>query len=129
MQPISETTKSYDQMLIVEKYERVIAYLYPIAQSISAQHGVAKKMFLECLLEQPGLFINAGKSLQISKIYSADAGLSNIRFWLRFLTSIKCLTPHQLQTAQTMLAEIGALVGTWIKNKQKTGQVGQKQLS
>lgn len=129
MQPISETTKSYDQMLIVEKYERVISYLYPIAQSVPAKHGIAKKMFLECLLEQPGLFINAGKSLQISKIYSADAGLANVRFWLRFLHSIKCLTSHQLETSQIMLAEVGSLIGAWIKNKQKTGQVGQKQLS
>ena len=87
MQPIDEVGKCYDQMAIVEKYERVIAYLYPIAQSIPRKHGVARQMFLECLLGQPDLIIQAGKSNQVSKIYIADAGLAHLRFWMRFLNT------------------------------------------
>lgn len=34
MEPIEEAVKCYDQMLIVEKYEKVISYLYPIAQRL-----------------------------------------------------------------------------------------------
>jgi len=34
MKPTEQATQCYDQMAIVEKYERVIAYLYPIAQSV-----------------------------------------------------------------------------------------------
>lgn len=52
MEPIEEGVKCYDQMLIVEKYEKVISYLYPIAQSLPRAHGVARNMFLECLLGQ-----------------------------------------------------------------------------
>ena len=52
MQPEKEVTQCYEQMNIVEKYETVIAYLYPIAQNIPRKHGVAKAMFIECLLEQ-----------------------------------------------------------------------------
>ncbi len=51
MEPEKEVTQCYEQMNIVEKYETVIAYLYPIAQNIPRKHGVAKAMFIECLLE------------------------------------------------------------------------------
>ena len=40
MQPVEELGRSFDQMVIVEKYERVVAYLYPIAQSMPRKHGV-----------------------------------------------------------------------------------------
>lgn len=60
MEPITEATRCYDQMLIVEKYEKVISYLYPIAQSLPRAHGVARNMFLESLLGQVELFIVAG---------------------------------------------------------------------
>ena len=79
-------------MAISEKYERVIAYLYPIAQSIPRKHGVVRDMFLQCLLGQPDLFFQAGKSNQVSRIYAADAGLAQLRFWMRFLVSIKFFT-------------------------------------
>lgn len=68
MQPEKEVTQCYEQMNIVEKYETVIAYLYPIAQNIPRKHGVAKAMFIECLLEQVKLIVEAGKSGQISRL-------------------------------------------------------------
>jgi hypothetical protein len=108
MEPIQES-KCYDQMAIVEKYERVIAYLYPIAQSVPRKHGIARDMFLQCLLGNPELLIQAGKSNQVSKIYVADGGLANLRFWMRFLSAIRCITPHQLQTAQILVAEVGVM--------------------
>jgi hypothetical protein len=121
MEPTGELTQCYDQMAIVEKYERVISYLYPIAQSMPRKHGVAREMFLACLLGQPDLFFQAGKSNQVSKIYTADASLAQVRFWMRFLHSIKAMTTHQIQTAQVLLAEVGAMVGAWIKRRQKQG--------
>ena len=123
MQPIQES-KCYDQMAIVEKYERVIAYLYPIAQSVPRKHGVARDMFLQCLLGMPDLLIQAGKSNQVSKIYVADGGLANLRFWMRFLFTIRCITQHQLQTAQIMAAEVGGMINTWIKKRKSLGQSG-----
>jgi hypothetical protein len=124
MQPTEQATQCYDQMAIVEKYERVIAYLYPIAQSMPRKHGVAREMFLQCLLGVPDLLFQAGKSNQISKIYTADAGLAQLRFWMRFLLSIKAMTTHQLQTAQILLSEVGKMVGAWIKGRQSMGRVG-----
>ncbi len=121
MEPTKDATTCYDQMAIVEKYERAIAYLYPIAQSMPRKHGVAREMFLQCLLGIPDLLFQAGKSNQVSKIYTADAALAQLRFWMRFLLSIHAMTAHQLQTAQILLAEVGAMVGAWIKRRQKQG--------
>ena len=69
MEPEKEVAQCYEQMNIVEKYETVIAYLYPIAQNIPRKHGVAKAMFIECLLEQVKLIVEAGKSGQISRLF------------------------------------------------------------
>lgn len=126
MQPEKEVTQCYEQMNIVEKYETVIAYLYPIAQNIPRKHGVAKAVFIECLLEQVKLIVEAGKSGQISRLYVADAGLSQLRFWLRFLVSkqVRSITPHQVETAQVLIAEVGRLLGAWIVKQKRRGQHG-----
>lgn len=124
MQPTEQATQCFDQMAIVEKYERVIAYLYPIAQSMPRKHGIAREMFLQCLFGIPDLLFQAGKSNQVSKIYAVDAGLAQVRFWLRFLFSIHAMTSHQLQTAQVLIAEVGKMIGAWIKSRQSKGQVG-----
>lgn len=126
MEPEKEVAQCYEQMNIVEKYETVIAYLYPIAQNIPRKHGVAKAMFIECLLEQVKLIVEAGKSGQISRLYVADAGLSQLRFWLRFLVSkqVRSITPHQVETAQVLIAEVGRLLGAWIVKQKRRGQHG-----
>jgi hypothetical protein len=80
MEPEKEVVQSYEQMAIVEKYETAIAYLYPVAQNLPRRHGVAREMFLECLLGQVQLFVEAGKSGQISRLYVADAGLAQLQF-------------------------------------------------
>jgi hypothetical protein len=123
MQPIKDSG-CYDQMAIVEKYERVISYLYPIAQSVPRKHGVARDMFLQCLLSVPDTLVQAGKSNQVSKLYAADAQLAHLRFWVRFLVSIKCATLHQQETSQVLIAEVGAMLGTWIKHRKAQGQSG-----
>lgn len=78
MNPTKDAAACYDQMVIVEKYERVIAYLYPIAQSIPRKHGVVRDMFLKTLFGQAELFYEAGKTNQIGKVYIADAGLAHL---------------------------------------------------
>lgn len=120
----TEELACYDQLAIVEKYERIIAYLYPIAQSIPRKHGVARDLFLHCLMGQADLFFQAGKSNQISRIYAADAGLAHLRFWMRFLHGQRCMSHHQLLTAQALAAEVGGMVNAWIKRRKKQGQTG-----
>lgn len=126
MEPIKEAHFCYDQMAIVERYESVIAYLYPIAQNVSRKHGIARDRFLGCLFDQVDLFIEAGKSNQISRLYAADAGLAKLRWWMRFLTkpSVRSMTSHQCETAQVLLAEVGKMMGAWIVKQKRKGQAG-----
>ena len=87
MKPERDLLTCDTQLAIVEKYETVISYLYPIAQNMPRSHSTARDMFLACLLDQARLFIEAGKSNQISRLYIADAGLATLRFWLRQLNA------------------------------------------
>lgn len=117
--------ESNEQLLIVQKYETFINYIYPILQNIPREHGVAKEMLLKDMLGQVNLFIQAGKSNQISRLYEADAGLANLRFWVRFLShkDRKIITLKQHQTAEIMLSEVGKLLGSWIVNKRNSSKV------
>lgn len=126
MNPIKDYTSSYDQMVIVEKFEAVYDYLYPITQNIPNKHGVIKKMLLECLLEQFKLFHIAGKSSQISRLNEADAGLAYLRNLLRLLSKpyIKSMTIHQVETAQVLIAEVGKIMGAWMVKIKRKGQAG-----
>lgn len=119
----ADASQTYEPMAVVEKYESVIRYLYPIAQNLPRKHGVARDMFLACLLGQVQLFVEAGKSNQISRLYVADGGLANLRFWLRFLAGeqVKSITPHQVKTAQMLLADVGKILGAWIIKHKRRG--------
>ena len=77
------------------------------------------KFLIEALLAQPALFIKAGKSGHISRLYEADAGLAHLRFWLRFCSNPdrNIITLRQHQAAEVMIAEVGRILGSWIASK------------
>ena len=113
--------KPSDHLAIVEKYEIFLHYVYPIAQSMPRKHGVVRDMFLRAALGQVDLFILAGKSNQISRLYAADAGLANLRFWLRFVSHYRIITPHQHEVALRHVSEVGQMLGAWIKGAKHRG--------
>ena len=105
-------------MLIVEKHERVIAYLYPIVQRTPRKNAVVRDKMLACLFDQADYVMQAGKSGQVSKIYLADANLAMLRFYVRFYKEVlNHLTTNQERHAQALIAEVGALIGSWIGRK------------
>ena len=118
-----DQTATYEQLAVVEKYEAVVDYLYPIIQNCPRKHGVARDEMLRTLFGQVEHLIAAGKSGQPSRLYAADANLATLRFWLRFASSSKLtiLTPHQHQVALVLVAEVGAMIGSWIKSAKLRG--------
>jgi hypothetical protein len=118
-----DENSSYQQLAIVEKYERFIEYIYPILQNCPRKHGVARDAVLAAMFSQVDLFIIAGKSQQASRLYAADANLALLRFWLRFMSSPsrRLMTFHQHQTALVLIAEVGKMLGTWIKGMKGRG--------
>lgn len=114
---------SAKQLAIVEKCETFINYVYPIAQSIPRNHGIARDAFLQAMFSQVELFVIAGKSGQVSRLYSADAGLATLRFWLRFLADPrrKLISQNQHRVALIHLAEVGGMLNAWIKSAKSKG--------
>ena len=115
---IKDKQASPDQMLMIEKHERVIAYLYPIVQRTPRKDGVVRDKMLACLFDQADYIMQAGKSGHLSKLYAADANLAMLRFYIRFYREgIRHLTAKQECHALALIAEVGSLLGAWIKNK------------
>lgn len=120
---IQDEIVSQRQLAIVERYEGFVNYTYPIMLNIRRAHGRVRDRVIDAMFEQVHLFIEAGKSSQISKLYMADAGLAALRFYLRFLADPvrKLISKKQHQVASVHLAETGNLLGAWIKNMRRKG--------
>lgn len=118
MNLVKDKNTTNDQMLIVEKYERVISYLYPIVQRTPRKDAVVRDKVLGCLFEGANLFFQAGKTNQIGRLYAADANLALLRFYVRFYReNIKQLTSKQETHALALIGEVGNLLGAWINRK------------
>lgn len=108
---------SAKNLIIIEKYEEFVNYIYPVLQNIQRKHGVAKEHITLCVFNQIELFYKALKSTQKSRLYEADANLASIRFYLRFLVDEKrkLISKKQHQTASIKLAEVGKILNSWIQ--------------
>ena len=123
-QPISNDPSNehhcMQQLAIVERYEGFVNYVYPLLLGIPRAHHVVRDRAIGAVLDQVALFIAAGKSGSLSKLYAADAGLASLRFYLRFCAAPgrKHISRHQHQTAAIHLAEVGKKLGAWIRRLQ-----------
>jgi len=112
-------TSGANGLIVIEKYEEFVNYIYPVLQNIQRKHGVVKERVLLIIFEQVELFYKALKSSQKSRLYEADSNLASIRFYLRFLSdgNRKLITQKQHQVASIKLGEVGKIVNSWIKGK------------
>lgn len=113
-------------LAIVEKFEKAVAYLYPIFQKCPRSHGVLRDRLIGLLFDQVGFLYQAAKSKQASKLYAADANLATLRFWLRFASDpkLKFLSHHQHKVALRHIAETGSMLGQWIRSAKGNGRSG-----
>ena len=108
-----------NNLVLTEKYDEFVQYVYSRAINMSRKHHVLRDEFLRLIFAQYGLFADAAKSNQVSKLYAADAGLAHIRVLLRFLSDpeIKLLSRRQRQQEQMVsLAALAARVSSSSKN-------------
>ena len=126
METLDDEFSSHKQLAIVERFEGFINYMYPIALNIRRTHFVVRDRFINAMFEQVGMFSQAGKSGQVGKLYLADAGLSELRFMVRFMadTKRKLISRHQSEVAGIHLAETGKMLGSWIKARNARGERG-----
>ncbi|WP_435659253.1 hypothetical protein [Ignatzschineria indica] len=108
-----------ENLIIIEKYNRFVNYVYNPLINTNRKHKVARDALLQAISEQYRLFHYAVKSNQKSRIYDADAGLSYIRSLMRLLIHNKndrrCFTLKQISVAESLLAEVGAILGSMLK--------------
>jgi hypothetical protein len=114
-------------LAIVEKYEAVVTYLYPILQNCPRRHATLRDKLIGLMFDQVEHLYQAAKSKQASRLYAADANLAALRFWLRFAAdpARKIISPRQHTMALRHLAETGAMLGQWIKTAKGNGRSGQ----
>ena len=119
----SELMSYSENLIIIEKYDDFINYIYPVLQNVPRKHGVIKERLLNLLFEQIEVFYKALKSNQKSKLYEADAGLASIRHHLRFFadSNRRLISQKQHQVASIKLAEVGGVLNSWIKGRQESG--------
>ena len=122
METLSDEFASQKQLRIIERFEGFVNYTYPIALNIRRTHHVARDRFINMMFEQVGMFSLAGKSGQVSKLYLADAGLSDLRYMVRFLADgkRKLISRRQAEVASIHPAETGCMLGAWINTKNAT---------
>ena len=106
-------------LIIIEKYDGFVNYIYPIVQNMDRKHGTVKEMITQSIFIQVELFYKALKSEQKSKLHEADTNLATIRYWLRFMAEDKrrFISKRQHQTASIKIDEVGKILGTWIRGK------------
>lgn len=106
-------------LVIIEKYDGFVNYIYPIVQNMERRHGTVKEMITQSIFIQVELFYKALKSDQKSKLHEADANLATIRYWMRFMADNKrrFISKHQHQVASIKIDEVGSILGAWIKGK------------
>lgn len=110
-------SKTQNNLIIVEKYEIFLNYIYPEIQKVDRKDGFVKQKFINLLFETVDCIYKATKVSQVSKLYELDAYLSAIRFYLRFLSSEerKLLSLEKATQAEIKLSEVGKILNSWIK--------------
>ena len=123
MEVLKDEQASHREMAIIERFGVFVDYTYPIAINIRRTHQLVRDMLITSMFEQANVFAQAGKTSQVSRLYAADAGLSHLRFQLRFLADEKrkLISRHQHEVASVHLAEVGRMLGAWIKAKGAKG--------
>jgi|AntDeeMinimDraft_6_1070357.scaffolds.fasta_scaffold45920_1 hypothetical protein len=110
---------SRQSLAILDRYDEAAGYIYQRVQQAPKRHGRYRDKLLDAVLAVPGLLYAAAKSGQISRLYVADAALAELRWMLRFAahSDRRIISHHQQTHAEVLLAEVGKMLGEWIKNK------------
>jgi hypothetical protein len=118
LEPIPDN-KAANQLTILSKYNTFFMYLYPILINMSGRHRVLRDKTIDVMLNQIHLFNDAIKSNQVGKLYIADSGIATLRELLRILSDekVKLLSQKQYGVSSLHLAEVGKILGSWIKQK------------
>jgi hypothetical protein len=111
-----------EDMVILTRTFDLLAWLLPKAERFPRvyQRTVAQRMMDAALDFQEILFEaqSQGGSTRQKHLREADAALNKLRLYLRLAHRWKWLNDGQYQHVSTLVAEIGRLLGGWLKANQ-----------
>lgn len=113
--------KKEEELIIIQKFDDFIQYIYPKVQNIDRTHGYVKQKFINLLFDEIECLYKAVKTTQISKLYEADSNLAAIRYYLRFFShkDRKLLSLQQAEHSGRLIAEVGKIMNSMINKKGK----------
>ena len=108
-----------EKMIIFTRTYDLITWLLPLTEKFPrSQRFVATKRLQSAVLNFQELIIEANSqrgSLRAEKLRAADAELRKTRLYLRLSERWQWITPGQYRHVSQMVAEIGKLLGGWMK--------------
>lgn len=132
-------SKNGSGLILIEKYDKFLHYIYPILQEIPRKHGILKEKTILLVFQQADLIYKLVKSKPLNKtrLYELDAGIATVRHHLRFLAETKnivvtfdkkqnkqikknanfLLNKKRHGVASILIAEVGKILGSILKNK------------
>ncbi len=109
------------EMVILTRTFDLLDWLLPKAKQFpkSYRSTVSQRLFDSALDFQEALFDaqSQGGSTRQKHLRAADSALNKLRLYLRLVHRWRWLNDGQFQHVSTMVAEIGRLLGAWIKSR------------
>ena len=96
----ADPSKEAHGLYMVEKYERVIDYLYPLAQTIPRKHGTFRELLIRQLFLVAEHLNDAIKANQLSRCYVLDGAMGQLHHGdgQNSLVSLELAAPCRLST-------------------------------
>jgi len=108
-----------DEMIVFTRCYDLLAWLLPKAETFprAFRFTVTQRLVGAALDLQEALFEaqSQREAARLASLRSADAALARLRLYLRLAHQWRWLTGGQFEHASKMVAEIGRLLGGWLK--------------
>ena len=110
---------SSSEMVILTRTFDFLNWLIPKAEKFPKiyRHNVAQRMLDAALDFQESIFLAQAfdGQIRLRHLRQADAHLNMVRLYLRLALNLHVLSSGQYQHVSQMVAELGRLLGGWIK--------------
>jgi hypothetical protein len=114
-----------DEMIVLTRVYDLLAWLVPKGEGFPRvyRHTVTKRLMDSALDLQDWLFLAQTRrgAARRAVLADCDAALSRLRLYLRLAHHWRWLSDGQYEHVSAMVAEIGRLLGAWIRREAKGG--------
>jgi four helix bundle protein len=115
-----------EKLTLLQKVYDFLLYIYPvIAKFPKYEKFTLQTQLKNCVIDMARLIIRSNKSTtKKSHLYEADVLLEELRMLIRLSHDLRYINPHQYGVICGKTAEIGSLLGGFIKFVQGVSDKG-----